>query len=171
MELFEAIQNRKSVRAYTDRPVDRALIAQVVEAGILAPTGKNSQTRRFIVMQDQDKLQALLRAVIGAAELSESYTFYNAPALILVVDEAADYNACSNCACAMQNMMLAATGLGLGAVWINQIGPVSDDSAVRAELDAMGLPASQKIWAALALGYEGKPTSPREKNRDVVTWV
>ncbi len=171
MELFEAIRGRRSVRAFAAKPVERALTEQVVEAGILAPTGMNAQTRRLTVVEDKQKMQALAQAVAAAGGLKPEYNFYNPPVFILVSDEAASPNGLANCACALENMMLAAHGLGLGAVWINQVGAVCDTPAVRALLDGMRLPQSQRVYGALALGWPAADGAPVSKRRDVVEWV
>ncbi len=171
MELFEAIRTRHSVRAYDAKPVDRSLIEQVVEAGILAPTGMNRQTRRFTVIQNREKMDALAHAVGEAAGRGPGYNFYDPPVFILVSDQEDDPNGLANCACALENMMLAAQGLGLGAVWINQIGPVCQQPAVRALLTEMRLAPDQKVYGALSLGWPAGEGKKIEKNRDVVEWV
>lgn len=171
MELFETIRTRRSIRSYADKPVERELIEKVVEAGIFAPTGMNYQTKHFVVITDREKMQALAAAVAKAENLPASYNFYAPPVFILVADKKEDYNAMANCACAMQNMMLAAHGLGLGAVWVNQVGPASDDADVRALLDEMGLPSDCKVCASLAMGWPAGPAREIKHNMDCISWV
>lgn len=171
MELFEAIRGRHSVRAFADKAVERDLVEQVAEAGVLAPTGMNRQTRRLTVITDKEKMRALSSAVAAAAGLRPEYNFYNPPVFIVVSDDAQETNGLANCSCALENMMLAAHGLGLGAVWINQIGEVCNEPGVRAVLNDMRLPQEQRVHGALALGWPAKESAPGEKRRDVVEWI
>ena len=116
-------------------------------------------------------MRALASAVAKAFDLPENYNFYAPPVFIMVADSKEEDNAEFNCACAMQNMMLAAHGLGLGAVWINQVGPVTDDAQVRAMLTEMGLPEDKKVCCSLAVGWPG--AEPREitHNMDCISWA
>ena len=58
-----------------------------------------------------------------------------------------------DCACAMQNIFLAAKSLGIGSCWINQLGQTCDDPDVRAFLTKLGIPENHRVYGCAALGY------------------
>ena len=78
-------------------------------------------------------------------------------------DRQSDVNAQANCACALENMMLAAQSLGLGSVWINQMKLVCGDAGVRGQLEAFGVPQDHTVGGCLALGYAAD--APRDVPR------
>ena len=170
MEVFENLHARASVRSFSDKAVPRELLEKIADAGVCAPTGMNRQTRRIWVVTDRERMDRLAKAVGAAAGRGEGYHFYHPAAFFLVSDESAETNGIANCACALENMMLAATALGLGSVWINQFKGICGDSAVRALLDEMGVPASQEVFGCLSVGYPAAPVQPVERRSGLVRW-
>ena len=74
--------------------------------------------------------------------------------------------------CCMQNMMLAATALGLGSCWINQLGNgASEDKGVREVLDELKVPKENKVYAALAVGYALGQSPLKDRAHGVVDFV
>lgn len=177
MDLFEAIRTRRSTRKFIDRPVDQALLERVIEAGRLAPSGGNNQTTRLIVIRDRTTLDALAARVCAAFSRMEAgpdtykslrhaieaskrggYVFhYNAPVLIVAANKRDYGNNLADCACALENMMLAANALDLGSVWINQLRWLTDCESVVAVLRELGLAEDECICGGLALGWSDTP--------------
>ena len=173
MELFEAIMTRRSGRRYLDRQVERGILERVVEAGRLAPSGGNSQTTRFIVITKRAVLDALAELVereFAAMEVQPDtykslknsilaskrggYVFhYNAPALIVTANKKNYGNNIADCACALENMMLAANALDLASCWINQLHWLTDHPAVEAVMRALGMAEDECVCGALAVGW------------------
>ena len=118
-KILDAIHRRRSIREYTDQPVEREQLHEIIKAGIWAPSGLNNQPWRFVTVIDPE-----LRR--GLAELTHyRHIVLSAPALILVFldigamyDEVKDHQAAGAC---IENMLLATEALGLGAVWLGQI--------------------------------------------------
>ena len=173
----ELLLARRSCRKYEDKAVPQELIEQVVEAGRLAPSGSNVQLSHFIVVQTPDKLEAIRACVekelalldpetpehqaskvaINAARKGNYNFFFSAPALILVANRVDNFNFFADSSCAMQNMMLMATELGLGSCWVNQFRRAADPPSLRALLN---LAAGEEVCAGLALGYPQKAAPP-----------
>lgn len=146
MELFEGIYTRRSIRQFTDRPVEREQLLEIIRAGTWAPSGLNNQPWRFVVVQSP--------AVRGNLAKLTTYHFVieGAPACIavfvdrsLMYHEVKDHQAMGAC---IQNMLLAAHALGLGAVWLGEI--LKNAAGVRTLL---GLPADLDLMAVVALGH------------------
>lgn len=61
MEVMDAIYGRRSVRAYTDKPLDRTLIEELLRAAVQAPSAHNTQPWSFVLIQDRNRLASLSR--------------------------------------------------------------------------------------------------------------
>ena len=177
MNAIEAILTRRSTRRFLARPIEQEKLEQVIEAGRHAPSGGNSQTTRFIVIRDRDTLDALAalaRTEFAAMEIRPDtykslknsilasrkgdYVFhYNAPALIVTANKKGYGNAIADCACALENMMLAANALDLGSCWINQLRWLADVPTVEDAMRRLGMAADEWVCGALALGYPDTP--------------
>lgn len=174
-EVLKNIRTRHSVRTYTQRQVSDADLALILAAATMAPNGMHLETWHFTAIQNPDVLVRLNEAVKGAfaksseprlKERGHSATYccyYHAPTLVLVSNEPTQWWAAMDCACALENMFLAAASLGIGSCWINQIGQTCDDSGVRALLTELGVPANHKVYGCAALGYEPEGTPVKEK--------
>ena len=106
--VLDAIRNRRSVRTYDPRPLPADVLATIVEAGTLAPTGMNAQTFHFTVIQDAEKLHELNRLIRTALiryegrQLNEDYCcYYDAPVLVIASNEPTRTGG-MDCACALQ---------------------------------------------------------------------
>ncbi len=164
-ETLNTIFHRRSVRDYTERQVSDKDLELVVKAGQYAPSGMNTQGWHFTVLQDPQKLNELAEMVAGQGETF----FYNAPTLILVSYRTGNGFAQDDCACAMMNMMLAASSLGLGSVWCNRI---NGNSRFDTSLQAFGVPRGYQVHGCLALGYAAEPVPEDRENRsNTVTYV
>lgn len=168
--VLKNIQDRRSVRKFTDEPVPRTMLEEVVRAGIWAPTGNHIETHRFTVLTDHSIINELATAVRTALNLPESYCFYAPAAFVIVSEDGENPNAIANCACAMQNMMLASYSFGLGSVWINQLKSCCDDPAVRAILDRLKVPAEHKVYGCLSIGWAAEKPAAGERDESVVRW-
>ncbi|MEW6501744.1 MAG: nitroreductase family protein [Thermodesulfobacteriota bacterium] len=144
--VLDAIYQRRSIRTFTSQPVGREQLHEIIKAGIWAPSGLNNQPWRFVTVTDP-----AMRAEI-ARETRYSHIVLAAPALIAVyLDEASMYDAVKDHQAAgacIENMLLAAEALGLGAVWLGQI--LQNKEKVR---QLLGLPAGLDLMAVIALGH------------------
>ncbi len=159
MDLLEAIFTRRSIRQYTDEPVDRDQLLEIIKAGTWAPSGLNNQPWRFVIVTAADVRREL------AKQTTSHFIIERAPACIAVfVDRGVMYNDVKDhqaMGACIQNMLLAAHGLGLGAVWLGEI--LKNADAVRTLLD---LPEEIELMAVVALGHP-KPGKHSSKRRDL----
>lgn len=160
MELDEVIRGRYSVRDYSDRKIEDEVMAQVIEAGMLAPTAKNSQRQRVYVVCSDDKI-AKLRAACRCA--------YNAPAVLCFTAENSEvyYNPFEetfnsghqDCSIVATHMMLKAYELGLGTCWVNHY----SRARVRELLD---IPESEEIVLLMPIGYPAEDSVPAPRHSE-----
>ncbi|MEM1563611.1 MAG: nitroreductase family protein [Candidatus Bathyarchaeia archaeon] len=141
MDVFEAVQARRSVRAYQPTPVPKEKLLRVLEAGRLAPSASNIQPWHFIVVTDAETRGKLAQAPF-AKFLKE------APVVIVGCGDqkASPKWFMVDVAIAMQNMVLTATSLGLGTCWVGSF----EENNVR---QLLKIPENYRVVAFLALGY------------------
>lgn len=163
MDLLEGIYTRRSIRQFTSQPVEREHLLEIIKAGTWAPSGLNNQPWRFAVVSNKE-LRFKLAALTKYHKVIE-----NAPASIAVfADRAAMYDEVKDCqaigAC-IQNMLLTAHALGLGAVWLGEI--LKNADKVRSLLE---LPEELRLMAVVALGHpvNRDQVSHRKELREVL---
>jgi nitroreductase len=146
VEVFEAVKRRRSIRAYEPTPVPGEKLVKVLEAGRLAPSASNVQPWHFVVVTDGEKRKRLAKTGVFARFLAE------APVVIVGCgDERASPKwYVVDVAIALQNMVLTATGEGLGTCWVGSF----DEAKVK---ELLKIPENFRVVALLAMGY------PREK--------
>lgn len=196
MDALQCIRTRRSTRKFSARPVEGDRLAAVLEAGRHAPSGGNSQSTHFIVIRNAQILAELAELVAGAfSSMQETpgmyrsfanairrakaggYVFhYGAPVLIVTANRKDYGNNMADCACALENMMLAANALGLGSCWINQLRWLNEEPSVLAYLRALGLGEEERVYGALSLGYADTedalpPREPLPRTGNPVTYV
>ena len=116
MELSEAIRKRRSIRKFKDTPIPENIIHDILTAAMSAPSACNKRPWEFYVITNEKKLEELK----GASRFAR----YNAPLAIVVCGNTSralplgfgDYWI-QDCSAATENMLLAITDKGLGAVW------------------------------------------------------
>lgn len=185
MNVLEAISQRRSVRQYADTPVPRELIAKLLDAATEAPSAMNTQPWAFGVIEGRQRLEHIgdkarlgLLAELDARGVTGDFRdrvanpdmrpFYGAPALVVIYATNPDDFAPINCSLAAQNLMLAATELGLGTCWIGVAGPYLNSPQGKTDF---GVPDDCKAIAALIVGYPAGETEPKEKNPpNVLFW-
>jgi len=166
MDVKTAIEKRRSVRKYQeDKEVSNADIIEIVEAGRTAPSWKNLQPWRFIIVRSQELREEVADCLIHPNPAKKSVK--TASALIVLVgvpEEGATHQGkpfwMLDCGIAGQQMVLRAVELGLGTVWVSLL-----DSPRMAKV--LGLPDGMECLGVFPLGYplpdiESKKRTPRK---------
>lgn len=170
-KLLELIKTRRSVRSFSDREISRDDLEKIAEAAIYAPSAMNKQTWQFTVVTDKSKIKALAAAV-GKALCRDDYCMYNPQAIIICSNEKDSRFGVDDCACAAENMFLAAHALEIGSVWINQVRDTDNIPEVRKLLTELQIPENHKVYGTVALGYSTGDDAIRKtvKNHDRIKW-
>ena len=158
MDAMQAIMSRRSIRKYEQRPVEPEIVEKLLRAAMAAPSAGNQQTWRFIVVTERARLDRLSATSPYAGMLLQ------APLAIVVVGDTEnekhpDYWV-EDCSAAMENLLLAAHAIGLGAVWLGY--HPNDDRKDRLR-DEFGLPDGIEPLGIASIGYpaEVKPAADR----------
>jgi len=181
MDVFEAIRTRRAVRRYRHDPVSREDIRTILDAANRAPSAMNRQQWEFVVVTGKKigEMGESFKKIIeeytkdwqasrmrGSSFTREEFvrfaeTYGGAPVVIVVLTDIADTRDfqranLESASAAMQNLLLAATALGLRTCWMT--GPLQDEKALRRILE---IPKEKEIVAVTPLGYAAeKPEEP-----------
>ena len=168
MTVLEAIRKRYSCRSYKEKPIEQEKLEELLEAARLAPSARNMQDWRFVVVTDKEKKRKL-------AEAANNQTFLEKAGAVIIACTTADLvMRCGqpagpiDVAIALEHICLAATEQGLATCWIGSFYP----DKVRA---VVGIPDNVAIVELLAAGYPAdnpaKPSrEPIEKIACFETW-
>lgn len=162
MDVSEAIRNRRSIRKYAAKPVEREKLEAVLEAGRLAPSARNQQDWKFIAVTDDARRAELTNACCGQTFVGQ------APAVLVVCALENRTMTCGqpagtiDASIALSFMMLEAAEQGLGTCWL---GSFYEDQVKK----VLGIPASVRVVAVSPLGYpdESPSARPRRKFEEV----
>lgn len=164
---------RRSVRSFTQQPIDDRILDMILKTGYYAPSGHNMQTWKFTVLKSQEKIEQLKETIrVKAAEKKvHLYGFENPKVLVLVSNDRRNKCGALDASCATENMMLAAQSYGIGSVWLNPLMTLSDEPEIRKLLDSYRVPGQHTVWAMVALGYPKAPGKLLAKKENVVHFV
>lgn len=151
---LQLLHQRRSIRKYTDQPVSAEQLEALLRAAMAAPSASNRQPWQFVTVQDRALLDQL-------AEVHQYAKMLHEAALCIAV--CGDRNNKfweQDCAAATQNILLAATGLGLGAVWLGiHPNPDPTDRVVR----LLRIPASHLPLCLIAVGHPAEHKQPSQR--------
>ena len=164
---MEIINTRRSIRKYTEKPVEDELLVQLLEAAMNAPTARNLQEWKFIVIKNQE-IQKKLATIVPNTHMSA-----HATACVVVLGDKTiqprEEYIYVDCGAAIENLLLEAHSLGLGCCWC-AIGPNEERIAPVKEL--LNIEEHLVPVANIAIGW---PNEEKEANyrydANKVRWV
>ncbi len=160
MDLFDTIFTRRSIRRYSDQPVEKEKVNKILRADMYAPSAVNKQPWHFIVFNKKETKQKIMDIHKNSSMLAGSQM-----AILICYDEGLQHDkgyGVIDCSAATENMLLAAHALGLGACWV---GIYPRDNRIEALTKIFNLPQHIVPFAVIALGFplEKKGTTERFK--------
>ena len=152
---METIFKRRSVRKYTETPVTDVQIKQIIRAGMAAPSAKNSQEWGFVVLRDPEIYKKFSEVHVNAFAMKTAQA-----AILVCADLSKEQDPgqgwwIQDCSAAMENMLLEATDLGLGSLWL---GVYPKEDRVDCMKEVCKLPENVEPLGIIALG---EPTKER----------
>ena len=168
--IMEIIKARKSIRAYQDKPLPKDVVNSILEAAKYAPTARNMQELEYKAITSKsliEKCNAGIAAAVQAEGMPLKGTpgakpdfFYGAPLVILVTAPEDNPWANTDAALAVQNIMLYATSIDLGSVFIGMARFIEKDKDL---CRTLRIADNMTIVAAVICGYPAENPEPREK--------
>ncbi|MCD7772204.1 MAG: nitroreductase family protein [Oscillospiraceae bacterium] len=157
MEFMEVVRERYSCRSYDGRPVEPEKLAEILEAGRLAPTAKNLQEQRIYVVESAEGLEKIDKL---------THCRYNAGTVLIVAFDKNNVftypggkrdSGIEDASIVTTHMMLAAKSVGVDSTWLNLIDP----DEVKAEFN---LPENEEVLCLLNLGYADENVEPSQNH-------
>ena len=161
MDFFDVVKNRKSVREYAERKVEKDLVKKIIDAGRLAATARNEQPWEFIVTHDKNILTNI-------SDLCPNGPFIkNASCLIALFSKDTKYYI-EDSSAATENMLLAIEALSLGGCWV--AGDKKD--YVEKIRNIFNVPEGYRLVSMISIGYSKTPQDLKDKKAlaEVLHW-
>lgn len=157
MDVMSAIRTRRSIRAYKDKPIEDEKLSAVLEAGRLAPSARNQQEWKYVVVKDKSLREKLADAAYGQQFVGQ------APVVIVAcatqtkhVMPCGELSYPIDLAISVDHMTLEAVEQGLGTCWI---GAFKQDEVKK----LLGIPDGVRVVVLLPIGYPDESPSPRPR--------
>ena len=158
MDTMDAIWTRRSIRKYLNQPVPEELIQKLLGAAMQAPSARNQRPWQFVVI-DQQAILAEIPKFMPNAAMAGSAPLAIAVCGDLDLEESEGYWVV-DCSAAVQNMLLAAPALGLGAVWC---GVYPREQRMEGLRRLMGLPENVVAHSLVVVGYAAEQVPPVDR--------
>lgn len=182
-KVIETIKNRRSVRKFNDKNISEEILVEMIEAASYAPNGHNMQPWHFSVIQNKELLDSLNVDAKENFKISDNdfirklgnnekfNCFYGADTVITISKDPKAITGEADCILAAQNLMLAATSLGVSTCWI-ETGAMAfkgDKGAENRELAK--IPEGFEIVSMIVLGYSDSQPKAPERRKDIYSII
>jgi nitroreductase len=161
-ETYDVILKRRSIRHFTDQPVEKEIILRLLEAAMAAPSAMNAQPWEFVVITEPEVLEKFHHSSLFAK--------MKAPVVICVLgsrrmqkNKAGERFWVQDCSAASENILLAATAFGLGSVWVG-VYPVTLFEYQISRI--LNLPEGVRPLNLLFIGYPAEEKDPRTQYQE-----
>ena len=167
--VIENIMARRSIRQYSQEPVDREVMTKILECGINAPNGQNRQSWEVRVVDDPELMQEIKDAMAKAhpdmPAQAVAGSFRNAPTMVFIArDPSYDFSA-YDCGLLAENMMLSAWSLGVGSICLGSpVRYMKDNELCKPYIEKLGFSEGYELCLCVGLGYANE--IPEAKPRD-----
>lgn len=154
--MLKEIENRRSIRNYKNDNIDKKIIFDILNAGIKAPSAKNNQPWRFLIVNNdiKNKISDKMIEIYGPNKTAE--VIKTVPYLILVYNKDNEYFNHLSIGAAIENILLEAENIGLGTLWIGYIKKIEDYVKQLVNID-------YELVSAIAIGVKNE--NPLERPR------
>ena len=176
MDVLEVISNRRSHRAYKEEQLSEAVLSAILRAGLESPSARNHQPWHFSVVQNAALIQevhdeaAEVMGKSGSARFTDPgfQIFYHAPTVIFIFGEKDFAWTQVDCGIAVENMALAAEGLGVGSVILGLPKPAFMGEKADELRTKLQCPEGYDFVIALALGYATDTKDPHDLREEKI---
>ncbi|HHV62623.1 MAG TPA: nitroreductase family protein [Firmicutes bacterium] len=152
--MFELIKRRRSIRSYTNQDVSPEHIQVLLEAAMAAPSGNDARPWDFVVVRD-----AALRKKIAETHTWSSMAA-SAPVVIVVCGDESSKHWIADTSAATENILLQASAMGLGALWVGIYPTTRYEEHIRSVL---GIPANRRVLCVIPIGWPAEKKEPRTR--------
>jgi len=179
MDVLQTISNRRSHRAYRKEQLPEEVLSSILRAGLESPSARNRQPWHFSVVQNAELIQeihdeaAKVMGKSGSPRFSDPdfQIFYHAPTVIFLFGEKDFSWSQVDCGIAVENMALAAEGLGVGSVILGLPKPAFAGNRADELKARLACPEGYDFVIALALGYASDTKEPHDLREEKISRI
>ena len=180
MDAIECIKTRRSIRKYSDQPISHETVQEIMEATIMAPSWKNTQSVRYTFVEDREKIETIADSAVLGFEFNTKTMKRSAMLAVQTVvsglsgrEEDGTVTTAKGDTWQMfdggisaQTFCLAAHALGVATVIMG----IVDDTLIR---ETLGLPENETVTCVIAMGYPIAPqkTPPRHPAGEMMRYI
>ena len=174
MDLFEAVEKRKSIRRFRKEKIPKAHLEKIIKAACLAPSAMNQQPWSFVVIEDAEKKKKIRASYTECRKARGFYEqdteFLENGTLIAVFANPEKHRHIFSTALAVENLLLAATALGYGSIVMTA--PVSHEPSKELVCRVCNVPEKLEFVALLVIGYPDEEQERKERRdlKEVLFW-
>ncbi len=171
-EVIKALKERRSIRRFSTKSVEKAKIEEIIDAGLYAASAMGKQSTMILAVTNKtvrDKISAMNARVMGKEGLDP---FYGAPVILVVLADKNWANKVYDGSLVMGNLMNAAYSEGLGSIWIHRAKEEFESDEGKALLKELGIEGEWEGIGHCALGYaegDAPKAAPRKDGR--IQWA
>ena len=170
-ETITSILSRRSIRKYSQEPVESGKLELILKAGTYAPTGMGMQSPVIVAVENPEDRRAVMELNCQARG-GNGDPYYGAPVIVLVLADPQRHTCVEDGSCVLNTMMLAAHSLGVGNCWIHGEREMFELPKGKALLEKWGLPGTLRGVGALAIGYpQGEAAQAKPRKEDYIKRV
>lgn len=176
-QVIETIMSRRSIRKYTQQPVEMEKLQQILECGINAPNGQNKQSWEIRVVntpQYISELDSLNRSLAQAKGIDASnvrHAAFGAPVMIFIANDTAYDFSQVDCGLLGANMILTAESLGLGSCCLGGIVRTMKLPEAKPLLERLELPEGYNLLYAISLGYPDESPAAKPRTTEKISFI
>lgn len=184
METIEAIMKRRSIRRFSDRQISKEDLMTIIQAGRYAPDSYHKQAVHITAIHSPEKLkelEAIMKEIVANMPIDPETAFfkdrwvengsrlcYDAPTFIIVSVAPNSKFPEMDCAVCLENMLIAATGLGISSCFINTLFKLIPLGTIKEVMANFGVPDTHTIHCAAAMGYGAViPEAPKRNGENI----
>ncbi len=169
-ETLETIKTRRSIRKYKEDPIPEEVLNKIVEAGTYAPSGMGKQSAIILAVTNKevrDRLSKINASIMG----SSNDPFYGAPVVLVVLADKSIRTHVYDGSLVMENLMLAASDLGVGSCWIHRAKETFETEEGKELLKSLGIEGEYEGIGNCILGYYDDEPAAAQRKENFVYWV
>ena len=169
-EVLNCIKTRRSIKKYKSDAVPTELIEKIIEAGTYAPSGMNRQSAIILAIENKevrDNLSKINAEIMGTT----NDPFYNAPVLLVVLAKKDFFTHVYDGSVVIENMLLAAHSLGLGACWIHRAKETFETEYGKNLLKSLGIEEEYEGIGNCVIGYPDMEPIEKPRKENYVYYV
>lgn len=156
-QVLRVLEERRSVKRYSDKQVDESALDAILRAGTFAASGRNRQSALMVVVQDPDTRETLRRMNATILGNPQADPFYGAPTVVVVLADRTVNTAIEDGSLVMGNLMNAAHSLGVDSCWVHRAREEFDSEEGKALLRKWGIQGDYMGIGHCLLGYGNGP--------------